>query len=346
MAETPKLGLTLLEASQAQKHVTVNEGFAVLDGWVQPVVINATTTSPPGSPSEGDCYIVAATASGSWAGLETTLAMYSGGAWLHLVPQDGFSVYDLATSRQKRFDGAAWVDDADASASYAIVGVNTSADSYNRLAVRAPGTLFTSEGGGAGGSHRITVNKSTGPDTASLVFQTGFSGRAEMGLAGSSDFSLKVSPDGSTWLDGVVIDDATGRVTMPGGFSTGGLLGGHAMVICGERNGTLAAGQFMALGNGASVGAGAVMPRAGKVVALGVTIFIGTAGNNVFSVAVNKVANTSYQVALNYPGSGSKNAYADFSSSPLSFAAGDALNVMISTGVSGGAQSSLFIVFD
>src|SRR5690606_16467928 len=39
-----------------------------------------------------------------------------------------------------------------------------------------------------------------------LLLQTGFSGRAEIGLAGDDRLHLKVSADGSTWVDALVAD--------------------------------------------------------------------------------------------------------------------------------------------
>jgi hypothetical protein len=89
-----------------------------------------------------------------------------------------------------------------------LVGVNATADATNRLSVSAPATLLSHEGAG----HQLKVNKSADTDTASLLYQTGFSGRAEMGLAGDDDFHVKVSPDGSTWHEAVVVDKDTGNV--------------------------------------------------------------------------------------------------------------------------------------
>src|SRR5690606_696123 len=93
------------------------------------------------------------------------------------------------------------------------VGINATADTTNRLAVAGPASLFNHEGGG----HQVKINKHSASDTASLLFQNGFSGRAEMGLAGDDDFHFKVSPDGATWLDSIRIDRATGSVSFPAG---------------------------------------------------------------------------------------------------------------------------------
>ncbi|WP_165610537.1 hypothetical protein [Cognatishimia maritima] len=59
----------------------------------------------------------------------------------------------------------------------------------------------------------MKVNKAATGDTASLLFQSAWTGHAEMGLAGSMDFSIKVSDDGVAWTDAMVFDALTGHVT-------------------------------------------------------------------------------------------------------------------------------------
>ncbi|MDP7150262.1 MAG: DUF2793 domain-containing protein [Paracoccaceae bacterium] len=90
---TPNLALPLLAAAQAQKHITVNEALALLDGLVQLVVRDRDLTTPPASPAEGDRYIVAAGATGAWAGWDGDVALFTGGAWLRLAPQEGWRVW-------------------------------------------------------------------------------------------------------------------------------------------------------------------------------------------------------------------------------------------------------------
>ncbi len=94
----------------------------------------------------------------------------------------------------------------------ALVGVNATADATNRLSVSSPASLFNHEGAG----HQLKINKDAAGDTASVLFQTDFSGRAEFGLAGDDDFHVKVSPDGSIWHEAIVIDRASGRVRATG----------------------------------------------------------------------------------------------------------------------------------
>jgi len=52
-------------------------------------------------------------------------------------------------------------------------------------------------------------------DTASLLYQTNWSGHPEMGLAGNDDFAIKVSADGTTFTEALRIDATTGAVSLP-----------------------------------------------------------------------------------------------------------------------------------
>jgi hypothetical protein len=88
-----------------------------------------------------------------------------------------------------------------------VVGVGTAPDPTNPLSVYGGAALFN------GANFNVTVNKSIATNTASLIFQDGFSGRAQIGLNGSDNLSFKVSPNGSTWTAGISLDAATGVPT-------------------------------------------------------------------------------------------------------------------------------------
>lgn len=99
------------------------------------------------------------------------------------------------------------------------LGINGTADETNRLVVSAPASLFNHDGS----SHRLVVNKNDADDTASLVFQNGYSGRAEFGISGSDNLALKVSPDGDNWLEALACDRNTAEVRATAGLSAPGL---------------------------------------------------------------------------------------------------------------------------
>jgi hypothetical protein len=85
------------------------------------------------------------------------------------------------------------------------------ADAWNRLSVNTPAVLFNNAGAGI----EATVNKAAPGDDASFAFKTGFGVRALIGLLGSDDFSVKVSPDGSVYHEAMLIDRTSGRVELP-----------------------------------------------------------------------------------------------------------------------------------
>jgi hypothetical protein len=216
---TPRLGLPYLAAGQAQKHVTLNEALARLDGLVQTTVESRAVAAQPADPADGALYILPVDATGeAWSGRPAgTLMRFEAGAWLPLPAVEG----SLAWIADEALLVARFDDDWGPASpdidlrNVPLLGVGTTADTANPLAVRANGVLLTALAGSEGGDGdlRLTVNKEAAGDTVSLVFQSGFSGRAEFGLAGDEDFSVKVSPDGAAWTQALGIDRTTGQAT-------------------------------------------------------------------------------------------------------------------------------------
>ena len=93
------------------------------------------------------------------------------------------------------------------------------ADATNRLSVNTPNVLLNN----GGASIDVTANKNAAANDASFSFKTGFSVRALFGTLGSDDFTLKVSPNGSSFFDALVADRNTGRVRFPVGVALTGL---------------------------------------------------------------------------------------------------------------------------
>ena len=199
------LGLPFILASQAQKHITHNEALQRLDALVQLRLASTDATIPPVDPQPGETHALGVAPTGSWAGQSEMLATWDGSAWAFFAPLPGWRGWDIANARLLAWDGTAW-EDAQILDNLDHLGINTTADAANRLAVAGDAALFTH----GGSDHRLKVNKATAADTASLLFQSGFSGHAEIGLAGDNDIALKVSPDGNAWIDALVIDGASG----------------------------------------------------------------------------------------------------------------------------------------
>lgn len=210
MDQTPNLALPYILAAQAQKHVTHNEAIRALDAMTQIGVISRTITAPPASPAEGDCYLTPLAATGAWAGPAGRLAAFQDGAWMFYTPCDGWIAWIADETAAVVYASSAWTS---LIAAVPTIGVNATADTTNRLAISAPATLLNHDGSG----HQLKVNKATAGATASLLYQTNFSGRAEMGTTGDDDFHVKVSADGTSWRDAILIAAATGKASFPAG---------------------------------------------------------------------------------------------------------------------------------
>lgn len=75
----------------------------------RPIVINATTNTPPGSPSTGDSYIVGSSPTGAWAGHAGDIAVWEDSVWGLYAARTGEKVFDQAAGGEKIWTGGAWV---------------------------------------------------------------------------------------------------------------------------------------------------------------------------------------------------------------------------------------------
>lgn len=199
------LSLPLLQASQAQKHVTQNEALLALDGLVQLAVLSRSQDMPPPDSEDGARYVIAGTGQGDWAGQGGKLARRHAGAWMFHAPRAGWLAWVADEERLLVHDGEEWRDPP---AAYGMLGINATADETNRLVVRGAASLFDGEDG----DHSLKLNKAASGALANVMWQTGYSGRAELGLLGSDDWQLKVSADGVDWIQAFAVDRTTGHV--------------------------------------------------------------------------------------------------------------------------------------
>ncbi len=207
MTNTPDLNITLVSQAQSQKEVTINAAIQLLEMLQNNGVKSKALTAPPGSPAEGDLYVVATSPTGAWAGQAGKFAYYINGSWSFTSPRTGCPIWDVSLSKLQVYTGSSFTTvGADSSPSFTIVGVNTTADATNKLAVASSAILFNN----IGNDCKTYINKNAAGDGGSIIFETGWSGRAELGCIGSDDFQLKVSPDGSSFTQAWVIDKTTG----------------------------------------------------------------------------------------------------------------------------------------
>ena len=139
---TPRLGYPLIGVGNIQGYVSADGATQRNDALVQPTVKSRALTAPPGSPAEGDQYIVALSPTGAWTGHATHIAQYFGATWAFYVPQEGWLYYDQNANEYVSFDGLAW---------------NTFAGGGG--------------GGGGGGSATYIIGTGPAPTTAELPNQ-------------------------------------------------------------------------------------------------------------------------------------------------------------------------------
>lgn len=219
---TPNLALPYLLSNQAQKHVTLNESLRLLDGLMFLSVIARGEDTPPPSPAEGSRYLIGDGASDDWSGHAGDIAFFADGSWLFLTPRTGWTLYDEQEGDLLVYDGADWQSvQPDALQDLTRLGLGGTADEANPLLARLNNALFTGlETANSGtGDLRIKLNKEATGNVMSLLFQTGYSSRAELGLVGDDDLVLKTSPDGSEFFEALRADTATGRLSFPSGVT-------------------------------------------------------------------------------------------------------------------------------
>ncbi len=207
MDTTEVLQLPYIAPAQAQKHVTHNEAIRMLDSLVQLSVIDRDRQVPPEAPAPGDRHIVGAEAEGEWAGQDGRIAAFQDGGWNFYAPRLGWLAWIETEQAIFAWRGTEW-HPAARPRTLPFLGLNATADATNRLSINAPASLFNHENG----DHRLTINKGSSGDTAAILFQTGFSGRAEFGLAGDDAFRIKVSADGTSWKQPLTVQPDTGFV--------------------------------------------------------------------------------------------------------------------------------------
>ncbi len=251
MPNSPLLALPYLASAQAQKHVTHNEALSLIDGLLHLSVISRSLAAPPGVIVDGDRYLIAASPTGEWLGQAGQVALRMEGAWRFLNPRKGWRLWVEAENLLLVFDGTSWSGSSTPTQlqNLTLLGVNATADATNKLAVSSSSVLFNHVGAGI----QFKVNKNAAANSASLLFQDNFSGRAEVGLTGDDNLHFKVSVDGSTFFESLIVSGASGLVT----FKNNAVLDPQAADPTTPSNGQLwynsTSGKFRARQNGANI---------------------------------------------------------------------------------------------
>ncbi|MEM9250506.1 MAG: DUF2793 domain-containing protein [Pseudomonadota bacterium] len=201
MSETANLALPLVQASQAQKHVTVNEALIRLDAAAQLVLEAVDLDTPPVTVVDGACYGIGTVPTDDWVGHAGQVAVGDNGGWSFFDPRRGWRAWNAGSGRALVWSGAGWRREGlDAAASGASARFETieilhtiSAGPENTTAMVIPAgvTLFAA-------SARV-VTAITGAASTWRLGEAGATDRFGSGLglgAGSFGTGLLGQPQG------------------------------------------------------------------------------------------------------------------------------------------------------
>jgi len=200
MTDTPRLALPVIEAAQAQKHVTHNDALVLLDCLTQLAVESRVLTAPPASPADGACYIPAAAATGAWSGFDNQLALYSGGGWQRLAPVSGLKAWVKAERLTLTYEDGVWRD-----------GVALTAHG-GRVTLRAKEEELT-----LAGAYVETTDAAFIPDRAIVL---GVAARTTLAITGASSYGVGTASNTTQFGDllGIALGASNIGVIGPAGF--------------------------------------------------------------------------------------------------------------------------------
>lgn len=91
--------------------VDMNANLNRLDSLVMASIKDKDLTSPPGSPTDGDRYIVGPSASGAWSTHDGKVAVRDAGAWVFYSPKKGWRTYIEDEGLVYAHTGTVWLVD-------------------------------------------------------------------------------------------------------------------------------------------------------------------------------------------------------------------------------------------
>jgi hypothetical protein len=168
----PNLGLLVNGALGEEHYDELMAMFRGLDCLIKCTALDKDLTAPPGSPSDGNTYLVAASATGAWATHDNKIARWSSvlSAWEFFTPKEGWETYVADENAMYRFNGTTWFRE-DAQVITLVCGDETTAITAgtDKIKLRVPfpfevwairASLSTAQAtDGGGGIFTVDVNE-------------------------------------------------------------------------------------------------------------------------------------------------------------------------------------------
>ncbi|MEW5422643.1 DUF2793 domain-containing protein [Amorphus sp. 3PC139-8] len=184
------------------------------------IPVKGWQSSPPGSPTEGDIYIVKPSGSGAWAGHDHAIALYLDEAWVFVPPRAGelATFVDSGAYTPLYFTGTAWarvpgvqtrIQSYTVGGSYTFTVPDDTTRVFPKLvgggaggAGSAPGLNAAGGGGGSGGYTEGWIDVTPGADITVIVGEGGIGGEGVDGWVafggGTTSFGPWLSATGGS----------------------------------------------------------------------------------------------------------------------------------------------------
>lgn len=236
MTTTSNLGITLVEQSQAQKEVTLNQALIALDAFVSNSVEDKDLATPPVSPTPGVVYIVAASPTGAWAGKANYLTYFEQ-IWHFVMPVNGTRVWVRDESIHYQFNGTGWVTAGvgdmvkatydPANIAQQLVGVSATQTVTNKTIDGASNSLIVRLGSDVTGNLPV-ANLNAGLSASASTYWRGdgtwatpVSGATGPGSSTNRALALWNGTGGSALLNSGVVVDASNNITGVAALASG-----------------------------------------------------------------------------------------------------------------------------
>lgn len=185
--------------------LNVQKSAEIIDDLGEISIDDRDLTAPPSNPTQGDRYIPAATATGTWVGHENDIAIWAG-AWVFLTPTENMRAWLEDEEVWIEFDGTSWI--------YCrphMLNVITKTANYTVL-VNENGSVYTTTG--ASGTVVFTLPAAT----------VGLSYKFYVNAA----FELRIDPDGTETIS----LPSTGAPGAAGKYLTANAVGESVEIAC------------------------------------------------------------------------------------------------------------------
>ena len=139
-----RYALPLMQTGQGQKDVTYNDAMTRIDALLQ-LAAEGTRGTPPAVPAAGECWIVGAGATGSWAGSDNRIATFTSAGWLSIVPHDGCLAWMKDAGVFAVFRNGGWHSEAWPAKAVAIGGRTMLSGAVAAVATPAGGAVIDIE---------------------------------------------------------------------------------------------------------------------------------------------------------------------------------------------------------